>query len=212
MMRRVEQYEQEHGSQQQRTAPDNGVSDGGCIVPAHGDLILHYIERREGNARIKFEACACMATVAPLNWGRIVLSGVLAGIVGGICFVVFIYAAHLLPAHASALAFWQYVASTAFGKAAFASPAYKWAGGALLFAACIGWAIGYAYLAQTKRAINKQPIISGFIFGVIVYVVMQFVLFSVQALKMPSILSVYLGILSTTVFFGIPVAFTARVK
>lgn len=80
------------------------------------------------------------------------------------------------------------------------------------FCTGVGWGIGYAYMAHTRPAINKQPIISGFIFGVIVYIVMQFVLFSVQALKVPDIMTVYLGILACTVFFGIPIAFVARVK
>lgn len=153
-----------------------------------------------------------MATVVPLNWGRIVMSGVVAGIVGGVCFNLFVYFASLLPAHASILSFWQFVASTALGTAAFTSASYAWAGLAMLFLGSIGWGIGYAYMARAKPAINKQPLISGFIFGLIVYIVMQFVLFSVQALKVPTIMSVYLGVLASTVFFGIPVALAARVK
>ena len=153
-----------------------------------------------------------MATLAPLTWGRIVLSGVLAGIAGGIIFMLFVYLTSLLPVHATILSMWQYAASTAFGKAAFASPAFAWAGLGLMLLAAAGWGVGYAYLAHTKPAVNKQPLISGFIFGLIVYVVMQFVLFSVQALKVPDALSVYLGVLAATVFFGVPVALAARVK
>lgn len=153
-----------------------------------------------------------MATVAPLNWGRIVLSGVLAGIIGGICFDLFLFLTTLIPGHASVLSLWQYAASAALGKGALASPSSAWIGVALIFAGSIGWGIGYAYLAHTRTQINKQPLISGFIFGVVVYVVMQFVLFSVQALKVPDIMSVYLGVLGSTVFFGIPIAFAARVK
>lgn len=153
-----------------------------------------------------------MATLAPLNWGRIVLSGVLAGLVGGIIFMLFVYLTSLLPVHATILSLWQYAASTAFGKAAFASPAFAWAGLAMMLLAAAGWGVGYAYLAHTKPAVNKQPLISGFVFGLVVYVVMQFVLFSVQALKVPDALSVYLGVLAATVFFGIPVALAARVR
>ena len=153
-----------------------------------------------------------MSTVAPLNWGRIVLSGALAGLAGGILFMLFIYAASLLPAHASILSMWQFAASTAFGKAALSAQSYAWAGLALMLLAAIGWGVGYAYLARSKPAVNKQPLISGFIFGLIVYVVMQFVLFSVQALKVPDAVSVYLDVVAVTVFFGIPVALIARVK
>jgi hypothetical protein len=153
-----------------------------------------------------------MASVAPLNWGRIITSGVVAGLGGGAGFNLCLYLISLLPGHPSVLSMWQFAASTALGKSALASPSSAWIGVALIFAASIGWAIGYAYTAHTRPAINKQPPISGFIFGLIVYVVMQFVLFSVQALKVPDIMSVYLGILACTVFFGIPIATIARVK
>src|SRR5579872_5628498 len=103
-----------------------------------------------------------MAFVAPLNWSRILMSGAAAGIVGGICFNAFIYLAGLLPAHASVLSLWQFSASTAFGKAAFTSPSYVWIGLVLIFAAAIGWGIGYAYIAHSRPAVNKQPVISGF--------------------------------------------------
>lgn len=153
-----------------------------------------------------------MATIVPLNWGRIVLSGILAGIAGGICIDLFIYLTSLLPAHASIVSFWQFIASTGFGKVAYTSTSYAWAGILMHFCVSIGWGIGYAYIAHTKPVINKQPLISGFMFGLVVYVVMQFVLFSVQALKTPDAVSVYMGVLAHTVFFGIPVAFVARVK
>jgi hypothetical protein len=166
----------------------------------------------KGYEAIKFEAKDRMASVAPLNWGRIVASGALAGIAGGIAFNLCLFLMSLLPAHASVFSAWQFAASAALGKSALSSPSSAWIGIALIFAASIGWGIGYAYLAHTRTAINKQPIISGFIFGVIVYVVMQFVLFSVQALKVPDIMSVYLGVLACTVFFGIPIAAAARVK
>lgn len=153
-----------------------------------------------------------MASVVPLNWGRIVLSGVLAGLAGAAAFNLFLAFISLLPLHASVLSLWQYAASAAFGKGAYASPSFVWVGLALVVAASLGWGVGYAYMAHARPAINKQPLISGFIFGAIVYVVMDFVLFSVQALKVPDIESVYLGILSATVFFGIPIAAVARVK
>ncbi len=147
-----------------------------------------------------------------MKWRRIVLSGIAAGVAGAICFDVFLYLASLLPAHASILSLWQFIASTAFGKAALASPGYAWIGLVMNVVAAAGWGIGYAYILQTKPAIDKQPAISGFIFGLIVYVVMQFVLFSVQALKVPDALSVYVGVLAATVFFGVPVAFAARAR
>ncbi len=140
------------------------------------------------------------------------MSGALAGIAGGVIFMLFVYLASLLPEHASFVSLLQFTASTAFGKAAYLSAAYAWTGLGMLLAAAGGWGIGYAYLAHTKPVVNKQPLISGFLFGVIVYVIMQFVLFSVQALKVPDAVNVYVDVLATTVFFGIPIAFIARVK
>lgn len=166
---------------------------------------------KQGYGNIKFEASG-MASVVPLNWGRLVLSGIIAGVVGGICIDLFIYLTSLLPAHASILSFWQFIASTGFGKVAYTSTSYAWAGLVMHFLVSIGWGIGYAYMAHTKPAVNKQPLISGFLFGLVVYIVMQFVLFSVQALKVPDMLSVYLAVVAHTVFFGIPVALTTRVK
>ena len=153
-----------------------------------------------------------MATTVRLNWGRIVSSGVLAGIAGGVCFDLFVYLASLLPAHASILSLWQAFAAAAFGKSAYSADSYVWAGLVLNLLAAAAWGCGYAYMAQTKPAINKQPAVSGVLFGLVVYVVMQFVLFSVQALKVPDLVSVYVGVIGTTVFFGVPVAFVARVK
>jgi uncharacterized membrane protein YagU involved in acid resistance len=153
-----------------------------------------------------------MATTVPLNWGRVLLSGILAGIAGGICIEAFVYLTSTLPAHHSILSLWQFEGSVGLGKVAFSSVSYAWIGLVLHFAAAIGWGIGYAYLANTQTAINKQPVVSGFLFGVVVYVVMQVVLYTVQELKIPDPFAIYLGILAATVFFGIPIAFVARVK
>jgi len=153
-----------------------------------------------------------MSTPYPLSWGRIALSGVLAGVAGGISIDAFIYLTSLLPTHASILSLWQFIASTAFGKAAYTSSSYAWAGACMHFVVSIAWASGYAYVAQSKPAVSKQPLLSGLLFGLVVYVVMQFVLFSAQALKVPDALSVYLGVVAHTVFFGIPVAYVARMK
>jgi hypothetical protein len=151
-----------------------------------------------------------MASVVRLNWSRIVLHGVIAGIVGGILIELFLYIAQLLPAHTSAIAAWQFIASTAVGKVAFTSASYAWLGLAMHFCVSIAWAIGYNYLAKTQRSINGQPVISGLVFGLVVYVVMQLVLFSVQLLTITSVRQIVVGIIAHTVFFGLPVAMTTR--
>lgn len=153
-----------------------------------------------------------MATTLPLNWGRIVLCGVLAGIVGGVCLDLFIYLTSLHAAHTSALSLLQFIATAGFGKPAYTSTSQPWAGVAMHFLVSIAWGVGYAYMASTKPAINKNPLISGFIFGLVVYVVMQFALYTVRALETPDALELYLTVVAYTVFFGIPVALVARLK
>ncbi len=124
-----------------------------------------------------------------------------------------VYVLHKLhAAHASALSLLQFLASAGFGKPAYTSTSHEWAGVAMHFLVSIGWGIGYAYMAFTKPAIKKNPLISGFIFGLVVYVVMQFALYTVRALGTPDAIELYLTVLAYTVFFGVPVALVARLK
>jgi hypothetical protein len=174
--------------------------------------MVHETEGKQGYGSIKFEAFDCMATTVPLNWGRIVLSGVLAGLAGGVCIDLFVYATSLLPAHTSAPSLLQFFASAGFGKVAYTSTSSAWAGLAMHFVISVGWGIGYAYMAYAKPSINKNPLISGFLYGVVVYFVMLLVYYAVQALKMPDALEVYLSVIAHTVFFGVPIALVARVK
>jgi uncharacterized membrane protein YagU involved in acid resistance len=167
---------------------------------------------KQGYASINFESVKRMATTVPLNWGRIVLSGILAGIAGGICIDLFIYLISLPSAHTSVLSLWQFIASAGFGRLASTSATHPWAGVATHFLVSIGWGIGYAYIAQTRPATNKNVLISGFVYGLVVYVVMQFVLYTVQALKTADALELYIGVLAYTVFFGVPISLVARVK
>lgn len=165
----------------------------------------------EGPQGLRLEA-ASMATTAPLNWGRIVLRGIVAGIAGGVILDLFIYFTGVLPHHGSMLTVWQNVALTAFGKVALTSASYAWAGLALHFAVSIGWAIGFAYLAEKQPGVNAQPVLSGVIFGFVVYLVMQMVLYTAQALVITGAMQVVSGIIAHTVFFGLPVALVTRAQ
>jgi hypothetical protein len=147
-----------------------------------------------------------MASALPLNWSRIVLRGLLAGIAGGFLIDLFIYATSLMPQHASILGLWQFVASSAFGKIAYASTSYAWAGLAMHTVVSIAWGIGYAYISETQQAVNASPVLSGLIFGMVVYVVMQLALSSVGLLKITGGMQVVLAIVAHTIFFGLPVA------
>jgi hypothetical protein len=147
-----------------------------------------------------------MATVARLDWRRIVLRAIAAGIAGGICIELFLYLAAVLPHHGSMLGAWQFIASTAFGKVAFTSASYAWAGLAMSFAVSIAWALGYGYLAATQSSVDARPVISGLVYGFVVWGVMQLVLYTVQALHINSFGDAVINIIAHTAFFGLPVA------
>ncbi len=101
------------------------------------------------------------------------MRGIASGIVGGLLIDLFIYFTSLAPHHAGILGLWQFIASSAFGTVAYTSTGYAWAGLAMHALVSMAWGVGYSYLSQTQQAVNKMPIISGLVFGLIVYVVMQ---------------------------------------
>lgn len=138
------------------------------------------------------------------------LRAILAGIVGGVVFDLFLYVAVLLPEHTSLIAAWQFIASTAFGKAAFTSTAYAWIGLSMHFIVSIAWAAGYGYLAETQPGVNARPYISGPVFGFVVWGVMQLALYTVQALHITSASQVAIDITAHMVFFGLPVALVTQ--
>jgi uncharacterized membrane protein YagU involved in acid resistance len=147
-----------------------------------------------------------MASAQRLNWARVLARGAVAGIMGGILIDAFLYAATLAPNHEGILRLWQFIASSAFGKVAYTSLAYAWAGLAMHLLVSIAWGIGYSYLSATQPAVNASPIFSGVLFGIIVYVVMQLALASVGLLVIRSASQVLIAICAHTIFFGVPVA------
>jgi hypothetical protein len=151
-----------------------------------------------------------MASVARVNWSRIVLRAFCAGIVGGILLDLFLYLATVLPQHGSMPAVWQFIASTAFGKVAFTSASYAWIGLLMHFIVSIAWAIGYGYLAETQAGVNAQPVISGIVFGFVVWGVMQLALYTVQALHINTFGDAVLNIIAHTIFYGLPVALVTK--
>ncbi|HEY8298549.1 MAG TPA: hypothetical protein VIG32_11080 [Candidatus Baltobacteraceae bacterium] len=151
-----------------------------------------------------------MASVANVRWGRILTAGALAGIAGGILFDLFIYATSVAPQHGSMLAVWQFIASTAIGKTAFASTGFAWLGLFIHLVVSIAWAIGYAYLAQTRSAIDAHPAVSGIAFGLVVYVVMQIVLLGDNNFHLPGVRDFALALIRHCIFFGLPVAYIVR--
>ncbi len=95
------------------------------------------------------------------------------------------------------------------GRRSWASPTYAEFLG-LYAAVCIGWGIGYAYLAATRPQINRFPVLSGLTFGAVVYVVTQLALYGAAAELTHTAQQVAYGITAACLFFGLPVALAAR--
>ncbi len=151
-----------------------------------------------------------MTGVTKPAWGRILAQGAVAGIAGGILIDAFLYVTSVLPQHGSMLAVWTWIASTAVGKVAFTSPQYAWLGLLMHAAVSIGWATGYAYLANSRSSINAHAAISGIVFGAVVYVVMQIVLLGDNAFSIPTMWEFADALVAHCIFFGLPVALAVR--
>ncbi|GAC1533133.1 MAG: hypothetical protein NVS2B17_00420 [Candidatus Velthaea sp.] len=102
--------------------------------------------------------------------------------------------------------FLQFNASVLIGKAAFTSPTYAALGLALHFLVSIGWALGYAYIAERQSQLVTRPWISGAGFGLVVYFAMLIVLVAANAYHPPKPADVGTGLIAHIAFFGIPVA------
>jgi FtsH-binding integral membrane protein len=114
----------------------------------------------------------------------------------------------VLPSHQNVLAFWQSIAAGAIGPQALASPVYAWVGLIVHVVVSIGWAGGYAYFAQTQPFVNARWIVSGVVYGIVVYLIMLVLLLGARASIFPfdpaTIANV---VVAHAVFFGLPVAF-----
>lgn len=122
-------------------------------------------------------------TNPPLDWRTVALRGSAAGLSGALLFGLFIYPLAGRPGTESL---------------------------ALYIAVCLAWGIGYAYLARTRAQLNAQPVISGVVYGIVAYVVMQLVLYSVAAERTSTVLEVAYGGFGSCLFFGLPVALVTR--
>jgi hypothetical protein len=124
-----------------------------------------------------------------LDWRRIALRGAAAGCLGGVILGLLLLAAGS-GRHMGTVQFAEFVAFYA--------------------AVCIGWGIGYVYLAATRPQINRLFALSGLTFGAVVYVVTQLALYGIAAEQTHTAQQVGFGILATCLFFGLPVALAAR--
>lgn len=140
---------------------------------------------------------------ATRNWNAIVRQAIVAGIAAGILIEAYL----LATARANPMQAWQWIASAAVGDVAFTSPSYAWLGLAVHFVVSVGWAGGYAYLAQDRPYMNARWLISGLVYGLLVYVFMDLILLGARKLVPPTPLEFLNALVAHCVFFGLPLAF-----
>jgi uncharacterized membrane protein YagU involved in acid resistance len=143
------------------------------------------------------------SNVTSLNWGKIATQGAIAGVVGGIVIALFLFLAlgaifHLSPAVVLTM------------DAHNVKSDNPLVGLLAHLAVSILWGIGYVYAAATRPNIATKPWISGIAFGVVVWVLMQFVLMLGAVWPGLTLQTTAIGLLAHMVFFGIPVALTTR--
>jgi hypothetical protein len=140
---------------------------------------------------------------------RTIVASVVAGIVGGcsilVCLAVLSSGVWRVPGTALG-AYFAFDASALVGKVAYDNPNYIALGAGAHFLVSIGWAVGYAFVAEGQRQLVTRPLISGAAFGLIVYFAMQLVLVAANLYHTPSPRELGIGLLAHLVFYGIPVA------
>jgi uncharacterized membrane protein YagU involved in acid resistance len=138
---------------------------------------------------------------------RTIAGAIIAGIVAGGTILAGFAAFALVLGSAFTLAgMFQFDASALVGKAAYTGNAYVALGIALHFLVAIGWAVGYAWAAERQPQLLTRPLISGAVFGLIVYFAMQFMLFAANVYHNPTLGEFDSGLFAHVVFYGIPIA------
>jgi len=140
----------------------------------------------------------------PLDWGKVLSQGAIAGIVGGIVLALFLFIAlGLMPIHLTPL---QILTADAH----YVRADNPYVGLLAHLVVSILWGIGYAYVAASRPAAVESPWLAGVVYGLIVWLLMQFILILGAVWPGVSLTGFVLQIVAYTLFFGIPVAFTAR--
>jgi len=108
----------------------------------------------------------------------------------------------------------QTVASGLLGNSAFEGGIpIAFLGLALHFGMSLLWASVFLMLARRSPKITLHPVVSGVLFGVIVFFVMRLIVLPLSAFPGPvsfKLLSTVLDLLSHTFLFGLPIALAAR--
>lgn len=143
---------------------------------------------------------------APIAWRRLLGGGVLAGLLGAALIDLFLYLTTVLPRDGSMLPLWAWIASTVIGEQAFSLPGAPWLGLGLHIGVSLGWAFGFAYLAQRQQALVTRPWTSGIVYGLCVYLGMQLILLADGNFAWPGWSTLAISLIAHAFFYGVPVA------
>ena len=144
---------------------------------------------------------------------RSVLWAVVGGSIAGALDILFAisYAGYNGMAPAGLL---QTVASGLLGKAAFSGGSPTAAVGLLChFALAYLWAVIFVVAARRLPMLVRQPMLSGIVFGVVVFFTMRLVVLPLSAFPYPVSFKPFgtvLDLLSHTLLFGVPIALATR--
>jgi hypothetical protein len=133
--------------------------------------------------------------------------GILAGLVGGVLIDAYLLAVGALSHGLTPAQLYMFVASGLIGKAAYAFPGTVALGAAMHLVISAGWGVGYAYAALGSPQLLARPLISGIVFGLFVYLIMQIVEALTGIWHVPSANDAFTAIVAHSLFFGIPVAY-----
>jgi Na+/proline symporter len=149
-----------------------------------------------------------MASSSTLSWARVARQALIAGIAGGFLLDTYLWFTTMFPEHQSVFAMWQLIAAEAVGKFAAQNPNAVWIGLAVHIIVSIGWAGGYAYIASTRPAMRARWLVSGVVYGIIVYMFMQILLLVSGNFEYPHTPNDFVNaVFAHVLFYGIPVAY-----
>ncbi|MBD5634152.1 MAG: hypothetical protein IAI49_06700 [Candidatus Eremiobacteraeota bacterium] len=137
-----------------------------------------------------------------------IVPGLIAGAAGAVLIDVYLLLVIVVIARAATVVgFYQFVASSAIGRDAYAQPGFAWFGLALHVLASLAWGLGYAFVAARPPQVRSRPITSGIVFGIVVMLSMQLVEVAANIYELPTTFSLVNSLVAHTLFFGIPVAY-----
>jgi hypothetical protein len=138
----------------------------------------------------------------------VVVAGITAGVAGAVIVDAYLIVVFVAILHSASIgSFYQFVASGAIGKAAYAEPAAAYLGITVHVLVSLAWGIGYAYVAARTPQVLGRPLLSGVAFGFVVMLAMQLVEVAAGIYTLPTTASLGNDIVAHTAFFGVPVAY-----